>query len=378
VKKLLILLLPLLAGLDARSQFSAYDPFDDNANEWIVFNNDTGSAAVAYGKLDVSIKADTDFIDAKGARIDPAKPFRAEIRTGFSSGSENAPYGLCWGAMDDRNYYVFYITAAGNYGFRSMQHGKWIDILPATTSAAVNVKGSNWLRVNSLSNADGSKKLALCINEEVVKTIDYVAPMGTYYGIYSHGVQHILFDDFIVYQRGDVQEEFEPADLALSLACKASQLHYTHALYNWSCCVEKGCRVDVDSMITRFWYTDMRAGDYSVLVAPFEATGNGDFFYAAERDFVEYMHDTTEPVKPLQEDKAMKVSIGNEAMVVQLGQSYSAAELQGNMYIRRYYVNHPYHGESGLMFQFIVPENSTYIPVLDQLVQQVVSTLEFR
>jgi hypothetical protein len=30
------------------------------------------------------------------------------------------------------------------------------------------------------------------------------------------------------------------------------------------------------------------------------------------------------------------------------------------------------------MFQFIVPENSLYIPVLDELVRQVIVSLEFR
>jgi hypothetical protein len=360
------------------AQFSAYDSYDDNSNDWIVFKNDTGTTAVKNGKLDVTIKLDTDFIDAKGAKIDITKPFRAEINASFDSGSVHSSHGICWGAADDLNYHVFYVNAEGKFGFKTYLHGKWKSVIDPTSSPAINVKGTNWLRVNSIITADGTKKLTLCINEQIVKQIDFIVPFGNFYGIYSNGKEHVYFDDFFVYQRGDFQDEFEPSDLSLSLACKITQLRFTNVLGTWSCCVEKGCRVDEDSATTRFWFTDMRAGDYSVLVAPFEASADGDFFNAAQRDFVEYIKDTADPITPLRQEKPIQTSIGHESQVVQLGEIYTATEFSYNMYIRRYYVKHAFGKESGLMFQFIIPENSAYIPLLDQLVQQVVSTIEFK
>lgn len=376
--KNLLLAFTLFLTTFLHAQFSAYDSFDDNSNEWIVFKNDTGSASVQNGKLDVSIKLDTDFIDAKGAKIDMARPFRAEIQSSFQSGSDNASSGICWGAFDDMNYYVFYITASGKFGFKKNVGGKWTDVVAATQSPIINKKGSNWLRVNSIIASDGSRKLSLCINELCVKQIDFVAPMGNFYGIYSHGIEHILFDDFFVYQRGALQEEFEPSDLTLSLVCRLNQLHFQNVLNTWSCCVENGCRVDEDSATTRFWFTDQRADDYSVLVAPFQASSDGDFFNAAQRDFIEYIKDTTDPIIPIREETPLKKSIGNEAEVVQLGEIYTASGFSDNMYIRRYYVKHAFGKESGLMFQFIIPEKSEYIPILDQLVQQVIASLEFK
>ncbi len=376
--KIFLLSISIFLGTLLNAQFSAYDSFDDNSNEWIVFKNDTGSASVKDGKLDVSIELDTDFIDAKGAKIDAARPFRAEIKTTFETGAENSSCGICWGAFDDLNYYVFYITANGKFGFRKNEGGKWADIVAPTSNTFINQKKSNWLRVNSVVASDGSKKLSLCINEQLIKQIDFVDPPGNFYGIYSHGVEHILFDDFFVYQRGATQEEFEPSDLTLSLVCKLNQLHFQNVLNTWSCCVDNGCRVDEDSTTTRFWFTDMRAGDYSVLVAPFEASSDGEFFNAAQRDFIEYIKDTTDPIIPVREENPLKIAIGSESEVVQLGEVYTAKDITGNMYIRRYYVKHAFGKESGLMFQITIPENSPYLPTLDQLVKEVVGSLEFK
>ncbi|HET6990165.1 MAG TPA: hypothetical protein VFJ43_02530, partial [Bacteroidia bacterium] len=65
------------------------------------------------------------------------------------------------------------------------------------------------------------------------------------------------------------------------------------------------------------------------------------------------------------------------ARVYQIGEVYTANDLKGNLYIRRYYVDHPYGKEKGFVFQFICSENSIYIPVLDSLIQQVISTIQF-
>ncbi|HET6992744.1 MAG TPA: hypothetical protein VFJ43_15525, partial [Bacteroidia bacterium] len=296
------LLLPFLffASLSAHAQFSVYEPFDDNSNEWITRNDDTASFQVAAGKLDMNIKMDGDYVNAKGARINQEKLFRAEITATYKSGPEDVPYGICWGASDLDNLHLFYITASGKFGFRTMENAKWRDVVLPANSEAISKKASNWLRVNVIIDpVDGKKKLALCINEEVVKTIDFVFPFGNYFGAFIGGADHISFDDFIVYQRGAVQDEFEPSDLALSLSCKANQLHYTNSLYNWSCCVDKGCRVDVDSSVTRFWYEDNRCGDYSVLVVPYPSIGNVSFAKAVEQDFGDYMAegDSIIPVK---------------------------------------------------------------------------------
>ncbi len=374
VKNLFLLIL-FLTGINLPAQFSAYDPFDDNANEWITRNDDTALYEVKSGKLDMDIKRDGDYINAKGALINQEKLFRTELRTEFKSGPDNLPYGITWGASDLENLYLFYITGAGKFGFRTKEKGVWKDIFPATKSASISPKGNNWLRVNMIIDTDGKKKINLVINEELVKTIDFVFPYGNYFGAFVGGTNHILFDDFIVYQRGEHQEEFEPCDLSLSLKCTISQLHYTNSLYNWSACVGKGCRVDVDSAVTRFWYADGRCGDYSVLAVSFPSIGNVSFARAVEQDFGDYMAEG-DSITHVRRDPAQLKSMGNEAKVYQISEVYTSYDLEGNLYICRYYVDHPFGNEKGMVFQFIVPENSPNIILLDQLVREIIGTME--
>jgi hypothetical protein len=376
VKNLLFLIL-FFTGINLPAQFSAYDPFDDNANEWITRNDDTAVFEVAGGKLVMNIKQDDDFVNAKGAKVNQEKLFRTELRTEFKSGNTNTQYGICWGAADLENFYVFYITGEGKYGFRFLEKGEWKELLPPTSSAAIKQKGENWLRMNMLYDADGKKKINLVINEEIVKTVDFVFPYGNYFGAYVNGKSVIHFDDFIVYQRGETQEEFEPCDLSLSLKCNVSQLRYTNVLYNWSSCVEKGCRVDVDSAVTRFWYSDNRCGDYSVLAVSFPSIGNVSFARAAEQDFGDYMAEG-DSIITVRAIPIIEKSIGNEPKVYQISQIYTSSDLPGNLYIRRYYVDHAFGNEKGMVFQFICPENSPHINTLDLLVQQLIGTMEIQ
>ncbi|MEO5642755.1 MAG: hypothetical protein ABIQ40_15530 [Bacteroidia bacterium] len=374
MKNLLFLIL-FLTGINLPAQFSAYDPFDDNVNEWIIRNDDTASYEVKNGKLDMNIKREGDFINAKGAPVNQKKLFRAELRTEYKSGSDTIPYGMCWGAADLSNLYSFYITAAGKFGFRSMEKGIWKNILTPASSAAIRKKGDNWLRMNMLFDADGQKKINLVINEEIVKTIDFVFPYGNYFGAFVGGKNHILFDDFIVYQRGDLQEEFEPCDLYLSLKCNVSQLLFNNTLYNMTSCVDKGVRVELDSAITRFWYTDRRCGDYSILAVSFPSTGNVSFARAVEQDFGDYMAEG-DSITPIKKDAVQLKSLGNEPKVYVISEVYTSYDLEGNLYIRRYYVDHTFGNEKGMVFQFIVPENSPYTTELDKLVQEIIGTME--
>lgn len=374
VKNLFLLIL-FFTGINLPAQFSAYDPFDDNNNEWITRNDDTAFYEVKDGKLNMNIKRAGDYVNAKGAKINQEKLFRTELRTEYKGGSDTIRYGICWGASDLSNLYSFYITAAGRFGFRSMENGKWKDIVPSTPSASISKKGENWLRMNMHYDADGNRKINLVINEEIVKTIDFVFPYGNYFGAFVGGTNHIRFDDFIVYQRGELQEEFEPCDLHLSLKCSVSQLLYSNPLYNWNSCVDKGIRVDVDSAVTRFWYADSRCGDYSVLAVSFPSIGNVSFARAVEQDFGDYMAEG-DSITHIKRDPAQLKSMGNEAKVYVINEVYTSYDLQGNLFIRRYYVDHTFGGEKGMVFQFIVPENSPYIPVLDQMVQQVIGTME--
>ncbi len=359
------------------AQFSAYDPFDDNSNEWITRNDDTAMFAVQNGKLDMDIKIDGDYVNAKGAKINQEKLFRAELRTEYKNGLSTTPYGICWGAADLDNLYLFYINGEGKFGFRSMEKGIWKDIILATSSPAITLKGNNWLRMNMISEVDGKKKINLVINEEIVKTIDFVFPFGNYFGSFVGGKGHYLFDDFIVYQRGEIQDEFEPCDLSLSLKCNATQLNYKNSLFNYNCCVNKGCRVDVDSAVTRFWYTDNRCGDYSVLLVTYPSIGNVSFARAVEQDFGDYMTEG-DSIVAVKKEPVKMISIGNEAKVYQIGEVYSSYDLKGNLYIRRYYVDHAFGTQKGLVLQFICTENSPYTSTLDQLTQEIIGSLEIQ
>jgi hypothetical protein len=146
-------------------------------------------------------------------------------------------------------------------------------------------------------------------------------------------------------------------------------------LYNWSACIDKGCRVDVDSAVTRFWYVDNRCGDYSVLAVSFPSIGNVSFARAVEQDFGDYMAEG-DSITHIRRDPAQLKTIGSETKVYMISEVYTSYDLEGNLFIRRYYIDHPFGNEKGLVFHFICPENSPYIADLDKLVQQIIATME--
>ncbi len=373
-----LFLLPLFfIAAPATAQLSIYDGFDDNSNAWIVFTDDTATFDVANSKLDMSIRFPGHYINAKGAPFNAERAFRVETSALFVAGADSLRYGICWGASDVENFFSFYITSAGKFGFGAVEKGKWRELVRPESSPFINKKGTNWLRVNTTNDAGGRRILVLCINEVAVKTMDYVQPPGLFFGTYVGGAGNIRFDDFILYQRGAQQEEFEPADLGLSLACRSGELRYVSAKQSWSCCVEQGCRVDEDSVVTRFWHVDSRAGDYSILVVPMYSLGSVGFAKAADQDFRNYMA-LGDSIISVRKEPITTTVMGNETKVYQIGEVYTANDLAGNLYIRRYYIDHPNGENSGLVIQFIVPENSPYVAVLDKLVRQVAGTMEFR
>ncbi|MBI3511534.1 MAG: hypothetical protein HY064_12805 [Bacteroidetes bacterium] len=374
MKKIFLVFL-LFSTTFIHAQFSAFDGFDDNSSGWLTRNDDSAKVYIDSGQLDAEIKYDGDFLDAKGAVIDSMKPFRAEISTGYISGAANIPYGLCWGAGDVNNYFAFYITGDGRYGFKMQTNNVWKEIIAPTPNSFINVKGVNWLRVNAV-NVNGKMKLNLCINELVVKTIDFMAPYGTFFGIYIGGRQHLLFDNFIVYQRGKTQEEFEPCDLSVSLNCKMGELGYSNEIYKWKCCMTNGMRVDEDSAVVRFWYSDARAGDYSVIIAELPSTGSVEFSKAADQDMRDYLAEG-DSIITISNEPIAKISVGNEQNIYRIGAVYTAHDLDHNLYIRRYYLQRTWGNSKGMVFQFIVPEHSPSIDVLDQLVKEIISTSEF-
>jgi hypothetical protein len=363
-------------SLPLTAQISIYDPFDSNSNQWIVCKNDTATFTVELSKLNMETHVYGNYVNAKGAPFDQKKSYRVEAGSTFVTGADSLKYGICWGASDMGTYLVYYITPAGKYGFGKISNHIWADIVPLSPSPFIQSKGTNWLRI-STATTEGKATISLCINEVIVKTIDYIQPPGDFFGTYIGGKGHVLFDDFILYQKDPNAPEFEPCDLTLSAYCRSSQLRYTGNLLDWSACVPAGCRAEEDSVVTRFWFMDERAGTYAVLVVPFDAAGDGEFFNAAQRDFLEYIRDTTDPVIPKTADKPIKTAIGNETEVVVLGQLYGADELSGNMYIRRYYVHHDFSDHNGLLFQFIVPENSSYAAIDDELIRLIIASLEF-
>ncbi|HEU4719330.1 MAG TPA: hypothetical protein VFU15_15910, partial [Bacteroidia bacterium] len=183
MKKILSLLF-LFAFCGLKAQFFAYDPFDDNSNEWFVRDDDSVTANVTGGVLDVNQKLGSFYNDVKGVTIDTAGEFRVEAMAGYVSGKTGVSYGICWGAADLGNFHIFYITADGSFGFSTLHDHKLYDDFHPEQNPIINKNGKNWLRVSVEKDASGQRKMIFCINELIVKTIDLIHPYGTLFGFF--------------------------------------------------------------------------------------------------------------------------------------------------------------------------------------------------
>jgi hypothetical protein len=373
VKKLLLSAFLLLSA-NLFAQFSAYDSFDDNVSGWNERKDDSAVIKVQNGKLDVQINYGVDLIDAKGATLDSAGEFRAEINVQCLSSDPKTPFGLCFGASDMDNYFLFYITKECKYGFKALIHNEWLEIVPPTSSPFIDSTGVNWLRVNIVKE-NSVLKTHLVINEFLVRSLDHIQPYGNFYGIYVGGKQHILFDDFHVYQRGKTQEEPESADLSLSLKCSNGQLYYANPYDHWGTCVNKGVRVDEDSTVVRFWYSDKRFADYTIVCVPMTSLGSVSFEKAAVQDFGDYMAMDGDDIKPGKKEGIQKVNMGADLKVYQVGETYSAPG-QPDLYIRRYYVDRVFGDNVGMVFQFIVPVDYKNTAAMDTFVKSIILSFD--
>jgi hypothetical protein len=69
------------------------------------------------------------------------KDYALEVDSAQAEGSDDTDYGVVLRRTDANNYYRFWISGRGQYGFDKMQNGQWIVLVPPTSSPEINTGG---------------------------------------------------------------------------------------------------------------------------------------------------------------------------------------------------------------------------------------------
>ena len=126
------------------------DEFNDNFNDWSLQSSDKAALAMHNGFYEFRHLQENGWWSVfKEIHMDWNRNF--EIETGIlkTSGVQNNGYGLVWGSMDGDNQYEFQIASNGYFKIKKRQSGLETDILPWTTSGAINqgIGASNRLNI---------------------------------------------------------------------------------------------------------------------------------------------------------------------------------------------------------------------------------------
>lgn len=150
---------------------------------WTPIENANDSATIVGGRLILEAKKKGyNFSYTKVAVHDYERDFSLEARMTFISGDEDNFYGILWGAT--KGFYFFGVTANGNYAYRRMVNGNWIEII--SYRPALSIKKGN--ASNILAIRKKTNKLEFLINGEIVDS----APAEKYDGFIGFHLNHYM------------------------------------------------------------------------------------------------------------------------------------------------------------------------------------------
>jgi len=153
------------------------DDFDDNHNEWLVFDKEFGSAEIASGLYKISNFGNSYRLFTKGIFIDPKADFYVEMSMTHEMGGNEA-LGLVWGLSDAENFYGFDFSSDRDFRVYEHRKGK-IDVMKSwTKSGSVNSQGQpNVLAIRKKENT-----IEFSINGQEVYSSLFKGLFGTQVG----------------------------------------------------------------------------------------------------------------------------------------------------------------------------------------------------
>jgi TolB-like protein len=121
--------------------------------------------------------------------------FSMECEVTLVKGTNDGGYGLIFRLLDENNFYLFQITSKGYCTLYKNVNGNYTALLPMIQQKAINLSGSNQLKVTAFRN-----RISLFINNVKVKDIIDTSFREGKFGLYSAQNDDIAFDNLIIYQ----------------------------------------------------------------------------------------------------------------------------------------------------------------------------------
>ena len=178
------------------------DTFDNNANEWM-----DGLIDDEFARMNLSINGNYTWeIEAKQGFVwwvwpssNPVSDFYLAVDAYGSSSSSNAVYGIIFHFDEDsQDYYYFEILASGMYSLWLHQNGQWEELIPYTSTSAIQPEAYNQLEVIAYRD-----EVTLIVNNQILEEYPIGAPYQGYAGVavglsYEDEQSTIIFDNFEV------------------------------------------------------------------------------------------------------------------------------------------------------------------------------------
>jgi hypothetical protein len=123
----------------------------------------------------------------------PRSGYSIEINAKHYDGVEDAGYGLKFGASGWTNCYNFNISANGYYRISKRQNDVYSDIVPWTSTSAVNTGSAT----NKLEVRVYSTYTEFYINGQYMRRLD-ITPFGSTAGLEVYNNQTVYYDDLVI------------------------------------------------------------------------------------------------------------------------------------------------------------------------------------
>jgi hypothetical protein len=174
------------------------EDFSNNKNNWPTYIGDKVTYLVYNGKYIFSTNdTNLSYSVYMPVTLDMQKDFSISVVSTHTGGTQNAGYGIEFGAIDGNNYYSFDISANGYYRINKNTATGYTDIVKWTTTTIVKT-GDYVDNTIQLSKSGGNWVVG--VNGQTVATVPALPFLGNKIGFNQSNIQRIEYDDIKVVQ----------------------------------------------------------------------------------------------------------------------------------------------------------------------------------
>ncbi len=191
-----------------------FDVFNENQNNWPLFNNDYSEMSFREGKLFMKSKVeDSGTYTYRPFNIDESSDFTIEVRIRQEDGNEGYTFGLMWGCRDLDNCFSYEVSDMGYALVREAENGNFSK--PVDDIKSYYFRENN---LNLLSVVKTGSKYHFLLNHHKIGEMSYKPFKGNNIGFIVYGDQSIEVDELVLKNSGAselnyVEKGFTEADI---------------------------------------------------------------------------------------------------------------------------------------------------------------------